>query len=177
LVFFYETKPVLEHISFSLIPGQILALLGPNGAGKSTLLKFIDGLLRPRKGGIELDGRANDDMQRKEIARSMAYVPQAAGELFPFKAIDMVLLLDEPTSNLDIRHQLEVMDLLQRLVKTDTLSAIITMHDLNLAARYSDTAIVLDRGRIVASGRTFRTQNGNHSTIFFIVLWDRECVN
>jgi iron complex transport system ATP-binding protein len=63
-----------------------------------------------------------------------------------------VLLLDEPTSNLDIRHQLEVMDLLQRLVKTNTLSAIITMHDLNLAARYADTVIVLDRGRIVASG-------------------------
>jgi iron complex transport system ATP-binding protein len=63
-----------------------------------------------------------------------------------------VLLLDEPTSNLDIRHQLEVMDLLRHLVRDNTLSAIITMHDLNLAARYADTVIVLDRGRIIASG-------------------------
>ena len=187
-------------------------MLGPNGAGKSTLLKCIDGLLRPQKGRIELGGRVIDGLDRKEIARLMAYVPQAAGELFPFKVIDMVLmgryphrnghicnrdiekafkalvlmgiqdlamkdfgsisggqqqrvtiaraiaqeaevlLLDEPTSNLDIRHQLEVMDLLQHLVKTNTLSAIITMHDLNLAARYADTVIVLDQGRIFASG-------------------------
>ena len=63
-----------------------------------------------------------------------------------------ILLLDEPTSNLDIMHQLEVMELLKYLVKQKEISAIVTLHDLNLAARYVDTVILLDQGKIIASG-------------------------
>jgi iron complex transport system ATP-binding protein len=49
LAFRYETVPVLENITFDLLPGQLLALIGPNGAGRSTLLKCINGLLRLQK--------------------------------------------------------------------------------------------------------------------------------
>lgn len=63
-----------------------------------------------------------------------------------------VILLDEPTSNLDIRRQFEVMDIIRSLVKRKLLSAIIAIHDLNLASRYSDRIIMMKRGKIVSAG-------------------------
>ncbi|WP_292368061.1 ABC transporter ATP-binding protein [Methanoregula sp. UBA64] len=63
-----------------------------------------------------------------------------------------VILLDEPTSNLDIWHQIDVMDLLRNLVKQRDLTAIVAIHDLNMAARYSDTIVMMKKGKIVATG-------------------------
>ena len=63
-----------------------------------------------------------------------------------------VLLLDEPTSNLDIRHQIDVMDIIKDLVKKKMVSAIVAIHDLNLASRYSDKIIMMKRGKVVAVG-------------------------
>ncbi|MGD6933866.1 MAG: ABC transporter ATP-binding protein [Candidatus Bathyarchaeia archaeon] len=63
-----------------------------------------------------------------------------------------VLLLDEPTSSLDIKHQLEVMELTRQLVKNENLSAMMAIHDLNLAARFCDKIVMLKRGEIYAAG-------------------------
>ncbi len=63
-----------------------------------------------------------------------------------------ILLLDEPTSNLDLRHQLEVLDLLTSLKKTRRLSLAVSLHDLNLAARYADDLVLLHQGRIAVAG-------------------------
>jgi len=63
-----------------------------------------------------------------------------------------VLLLDEPTSNLDIRHQLEAMDIIKKLVKEKEISAIMAIHDLNLASRYSDRIIMMNSGKIFSAG-------------------------
>jgi iron complex transport system ATP-binding protein len=63
-----------------------------------------------------------------------------------------VLLLDEPTSNLDIRHQLEVMHTIKSIVRKKGISAIMALHDLNLAARYADKIIMMNGGGIVAVG-------------------------
>ena len=63
-----------------------------------------------------------------------------------------VLLLDEPTSNLDIKHQLDVMDAIKNLVKEKGFSAIMAIHDLNLGSRYSDRIIMLNGGTIVGAG-------------------------
>jgi len=63
-----------------------------------------------------------------------------------------VLLFDEPTSQLDIRHQLEIMDLVTETVRTKKILAIIVIHDLNLAARYADRILMLSNGRIFAYG-------------------------
>lgn len=63
-----------------------------------------------------------------------------------------VLLLDEPISNLDIRHQLEVMDMLRELINELGISAVMIVHDLNIAARYSDKIIIMNKGEIIASG-------------------------
>jgi iron complex transport system ATP-binding protein len=63
-----------------------------------------------------------------------------------------VILLDEPTSNLDIRRQFEVMDIIRNLVKKRLVSSIIAIHDLNLASRYSDRIIMMKRGKTVSAG-------------------------
>jgi len=63
-----------------------------------------------------------------------------------------VLLLDEPTSNLDIRHQLEVMDIIKNIVIEKQISAMMAIHDLNLAARYADRIIMMNSGKIFSAG-------------------------
>jgi iron complex transport system ATP-binding protein len=64
-----------------------------------------------------------------------------------------VLLLDEPTSNLDLRHQLEVMDILKRLVKEQKLTVVMAVHDLNLALKYADRVVMMKKGQVVAEGK------------------------
>jgi Cu-processing system ATP-binding protein len=56
----YGTRPVLDGISFALLPGRVTALVGPNGSGKTTLIKLILGLARPDAGRILLDGTPID---------------------------------------------------------------------------------------------------------------------
>lgn len=79
------------------------------------------------------------EKQKVLLARALAQEPT-------------VLLLDEPTSNLDLRHQLEVMDLISSLVKRNGVSAVMAIHDLNLASRYSDRIILLRKGLVYAAG-------------------------
>jgi len=63
-----------------------------------------------------------------------------------------VLLLDEPTSHLDTCHQLEVMELLAQLNRTEGKTIIMVLHDLNLAARYAHHMLAIKDGRIAAAG-------------------------
>jgi iron complex transport system ATP-binding protein len=63
-----------------------------------------------------------------------------------------ILLLDEPTTFLDIGHQLEVLDLVRRLNHERGMTIVLVLHDLNQAARYSDRMVALQRGQIVADG-------------------------
>ncbi len=62
------------------------------------------------------------------------------------------LLLDEPTSALDIAHQIDVLRLLRTLADTRGLTVVIVLHDINLAARFSDELIALHSGRLLARG-------------------------
>ncbi len=64
-----------------------------------------------------------------------------------------LLLLDEPTTFLDLSHQLEVLDLLTDLNRQRGTTVVIVMHDLNLACRYADHLIAMGDGRVVAEGR------------------------
>jgi iron complex transport system ATP-binding protein len=61
-----------------------------------------------------------------------------------------VLLLDEPTNFLDIQNQIEIMDIMQRTVKTEHKIAFMVVHDLNLAFHYSDKVLLLEQGRSFA---------------------------
>jgi iron complex transport system ATP-binding protein len=64
-----------------------------------------------------------------------------------------LLLLDEPISALDIRHQLAVMEIVLRMTKTRGLTTLVILHDLNIAARFADLVMVMRRGRAVCCGR------------------------
>ena len=79
------------------------------------------------------------ERQRAIIARALAQEPK-------------VLLLDEPTSNLDITHQIEVLSTIHDLARSRNLTVIAAFHDLNLAAKYFDTLILLHGGTIRAMG-------------------------
>lgn len=62
-----------------------------------------------------------------------------------------IILLDEPTNNLDLRHQLEIFELIKKEVKKGK-TALVTMHDLSLVSRFSDRIIMLKNGQIFADG-------------------------
>lgn len=64
-----------------------------------------------------------------------------------------VILLDEPTSDLDIWHQLDVMGVVKRLVDEKKVVVLMVVHDLNLASKYSDRILMLKEGKIVAAGK------------------------
>jgi iron complex transport system ATP-binding protein len=63
-----------------------------------------------------------------------------------------VLLMDEPTSSLDLQHQLEVLELVQEITRERQITTLIAVHDLNLAARYAQQFIVLNNGTVYAAG-------------------------
>ena len=56
---YYDAIHALKGVSFHVEKGELVTLLGANGAGKTTILKTVSGLLRPRRGSIELDGEWN----------------------------------------------------------------------------------------------------------------------
>ncbi len=75
------------------------------------------------------------ERQRVQLARALAQEPS-------------ILLLDEPTNHLDVRHQLELL----RLIHGTPVTVVMALHDLNLAAAFCDSLVVLERGRVVAAG-------------------------
>ncbi|RDW21612.1 ABC transporter ATP-binding protein [Oceanobacillus chungangensis] len=71
----YRKKVVLEQISFSVQPGEIIGLVGENGAGKSTLLNILATLQRPTNGSIYLQEKSYKD-EKQSIRKAIGYVPQ-----------------------------------------------------------------------------------------------------
>jgi iron complex transport system ATP-binding protein len=92
LCFGYGAKSVGRDVDLDVHAGEVLCLLGPNGSGKTTLFRTMLGLLPPQGGEVRLDGRRIGEMARDEIARSVAYVPQAHAAHFPFRVDDMVMM-------------------------------------------------------------------------------------
>lgn len=79
------------------------------------------------------------ERQKVLIARALAQEPQT-------------FLLDEPTANLDIRYQLEVLQIARSLAKNKMKTVIVVLHDLNMAARFADKLILLSKGSIFTAG-------------------------
>ncbi|MCA1981743.1 ABC transporter ATP-binding protein [Nocardioides nematodiphilus] len=95
-------------------------------------------------GVSDLADRAVDELsggQRQRVWIAMALAQETS-----------VLLLDEPTTYLDLAHQIEVLDLLARLNAERGTTIAMVLHDLNLAARYADHLVALRAGRMVAAG-------------------------
>ena len=210
----YRDRDVLDRVDLAIQPGERVALIGPNGAGKSTLLRVAGGLLRPARGYAELGGMPVGALDRLEVARRLAVVPQQATLPFATRVEDVVglgrlpyehplrgarpadraaisaaiervgvghllgrdvrelslgerqlvlialavaqatplLVLDEPTVHLDLRHQVGAMDLLVDLNERDGSTILAVLHDLGLAAHFFPRLVLLDAGRVVADG-------------------------
>jgi iron complex transport system ATP-binding protein len=78
-----------------------------------------------------------------------------------------ILVLDEPTSSLDVGHQLEVMDLVSSLAADQGLTVLSAVHDLTAAVRYADHALLLDAGRLVASGTAWDVLESDTLSTYF----------
>jgi iron complex transport system ATP-binding protein len=79
------------------------------------------------------------EWQRVRLARALAQEPRA-------------LVLDEPTASLDLRHEMELFELVAGLVRADGLAALVVTHHLNIAARFADRLVLLAGGRVIAAG-------------------------
>jgi iron complex transport system ATP-binding protein len=86
-----------------------------------------------------LNQLSGGQQQMVSIAQSLVREPQ-------------VLLMDEPTSNLDLYRQLEIFNLIKEVTKNRKMITLVAIHDLNLVARYADRIVVMDKGRIYATG-------------------------
>lgn len=87
-----------------------------------------------------LSGMSGGEVQLAFIARALAQEPT-------------VLLLDEPTSHLDITQQVRILDLIKSLNQNRALTVVVILHDLNLASEYCDRLVLMEDGRIKKSGR------------------------
>lgn len=210
----YDGRTIVEDLSIAIPDGRITVIVGPNACGKSTLLRGLSRLLVPSTGTVSLDGVDLHRMPPRELARSVAILPQqpvapdgvtvadlvsrgrhphqgwfrsrtsdddriVAESLAATSTIELadrpvdelsggqrqrvwiamvlaqradIVLLDEPTTFLDVTHQLELLDLLVDLNRERGTSVVMVLHDLNLAARYADHLVVMAGGRIVAEG-------------------------
>lgn len=106
-------------------------------------LQIVDAALK--RMGLEhlalrhIDRMSGGELQKVCIARALVQEPQ-------------VLLLDEPTSSLDLKNQLEIMCTIKRVIASHQMSAVLTMHDLNMAFRFTDKFLFLKNGRLLYHG-------------------------
>ncbi|MEQ9619971.1 MAG: ABC transporter ATP-binding protein [Deltaproteobacteria bacterium] len=92
LGFSYDGSEVLSDINLSFGEGKMLGILGANGAGKSTLLKLLSGILKPGKGNVLFKDKPLRNLDRREIAKRIAYIPQDPVFAFPFTVMEMILM-------------------------------------------------------------------------------------
>jgi len=139
--------PQTEPITFPVSVREIVALgrcphLGPlSPEGPEDRRAIAEALDRCDISGLadrtitELSG---GEMQRVRIARALAQKPR-------------FLALDEPTSSLDIAHEMAILELLRGSVQSG-MTVLLVTHHLNLAARFADRMLLMDRGRVAAEG-------------------------
>jgi iron complex transport system ATP-binding protein len=214
IFFRYREDWVLQDVSLRIQKGEFIGVIGPNGSGKTSLLKILYRLLIPQRGEVFCQGVPLRKMERAEIARKIAVVPQETHSLFPFRVMEIVLmgrspylghlmfeskrdlevatralewtdtlpfaerpidelsggerkrvfiaralaqepeviLLDEPTTTLDIHHQIDFLQRILDLNRERGLTIIMASHDVNLASEFCDRLILLKAGKIDGLG-------------------------
>ena len=152
------------------IPAGSTAVIGPNGAGKAawvgqhgrynmpmTVREYIALAAFVQKGRLNhewADELLNyfdlAALAEKRIGRLSGGEQQRANIIRALLQNARVLLLDEPCNHLDIRHQHRLMQYLVR--HKSRASSVMVLHDLNLAARYAEHIVLMDKGKIIAAG-------------------------
>lgn len=84
--------PALSGVDLSLAPGQLIGVIGPNGAGKSTLIRALLGFVRADAGQVRIDGQPLQSLDRRAIARRIAYLPQGQVLHWPLSVERLVAL-------------------------------------------------------------------------------------
>ncbi|MCH2022539.1 MAG: ATP-binding cassette domain-containing protein [Saprospiraceae bacterium] len=116
------------------IAKEVLSILGLEGSTEKNILELSGG-----------------EQQRVQIARVLAQIWDSSN------TNPKLLLLDEPTSNLDIVYQHILLDVLLKRVSKNNLSVIIVLHDINLAARYATHIGLIKDGQLIKIGETEQT--------------------
>ena len=211
----YGDKKILHDIDLHLEGPGLTCIIGPNGVGKSTMIKCMNKLLTPTSGTVKINGNDVAEMNRKEIANIISYVPVQTDDVFAMPVFDTVLIgrankskwktspvdiikvkkalevlnlteladrpfnelsagqhqtvaiarglvqeteiliLDEPTSNLDIRHQIFITSLMHEIAIEKSVMVIMISHNLNIASMFADNIILMENpGRIRQVGPT-----------------------
>jgi iron complex transport system ATP-binding protein len=88
----YGSRTVLQDIDIEVPQGKMVAVLGPNGSGKSTLIKTVCNIMKPRKGRIIADGEDISDIDPKEFATYLGYVPQKYAPSDYMQVFDAILI-------------------------------------------------------------------------------------
>ena len=203
----------VDDVSFAVPAGRLTAVAGPNGSGKSTLVRALLRLEPLAGGALTVDGQPLASLDRRDLARRVAIVPQREALVFPLPVREYVafgryphegpwraaaaadhaaieralalagiadfarrsthalsdgewqrvrlaralaqggraLVLDEPTTFLDVAHEMAMFELFARLA-ADGVAVLLVSHQLNLVARFADQIVLLHRGRVVAAG-------------------------
>ena|SRR5665811_67442 len=114
-------------------------LQGVSAAGWQLVEGVLDRLTLGALAGRDVSTLSGGERQRTVLARALAQSTTT-------------IVLDEPTTGLDVRHQIETMELLRREVDDSGVTVLATLHDLTLAGQFADELVLLNDGRLVAQG-------------------------
>ncbi len=137
-----------EEPAFPLKVGQAVflgryphmtALGGPSAADRDAVARAMERCDVAQFHDRWISTLSGGEWQRVRVARALAQEPRA-------------LILDEATASLDVRHEMEVFELLAQLVRTDGIAGVVVTHHVNLAARFVDRMVIMNRGVAQASG-------------------------
>ncbi len=131
--------PVAEYITMGRIPYYKRFQVFETKKDKHVVEKYMALTDTQRLGGSLMSEISGGERQLAHIARALAQEPT-------------MILLDEPTSHLDISHQIRILDLIKRLNKTLHLTVIMVLHDLNLAGEYCNRLVLLNQGEVYKAG-------------------------
>ncbi|MGX9133103.1 adenosylcobinamide amidohydrolase [Rummeliibacillus sp. JY-2-4R] len=92
-------KPIVKDVTFTIEKGKFVGILGPNGSGKSTLIKVISGILKASAGSIKINDKNLEDYSSKELARTMAVLPQLNAQSFSHTVRETVSIGRYPHQN------------------------------------------------------------------------------
>jgi len=122
LEFSYNGVSILENVDVEFKEGKVNAILGPNGAGKSTLLKCLNGILKPKRGCVYINGSDIRRLKLKDIAKLIGYVPQKNNPVLT-TVFDYVLLGRKPYMGFGVgRKDLEIVESVLKTLGIEKLS-------------------------------------------------------